>query len=183
MKFYVNRLRDYEYDLKVSEGQIVIGLFKQCKTEGRGNFCGFYASELYLDTELYAFYISEDGVYNPEVRIGTVTVLDTPIKFKEVGIGSHLWTKVVEADTIEGAIVLFRMFEWTDWCYLFDDPDVQQEVSYCPNCNSKPNLSYIADDEDNYQAYFRCAVCGLNKKVEAKGISGVIDSWNSFAKS
>lgn len=123
MKFYINSLCDWENVLnaKHSYGQFIIGLFRQCKTDGRGNFCGYYGTEYYLNGELYAYYVTENTViYKPEARLGDVTVLKEPIRYQEVQIGSHMWTNVIEASSIEEAIDLFKNAKWRRWDYSVD---------------------------------------------------------------
>lgn len=116
-KFYVNEIYDSYLKNKagVAYGHSLIGLFKQCATEGRGSFCGYYGSEFYLDTELYAYYIAEGGIYRPEDRLSELEICVPPIKYREVQIGSHLWTTVIEAETVRDAIELFRDAKWRRW--------------------------------------------------------------------
>lgn len=111
-KFYVNSLESRSIK---HMGQRIIGLFKQCRAEGRGNFCGYYASEYYLNTELYAYYEAELGVYRPEARVSKLTICDPAIKFDEVQIGSDMWTLVIEAETVDEAIELFANAAWRKW--------------------------------------------------------------------
>lgn len=118
MKFYVNEISDYEVyrDLKFDRGQYIIGLFSQCNTEGRGDFCGYYGSEFYLNTKLYAYYMADcKGLYRPEKRLSDVIALEQPIDYREIGIGSHMWTNVIEADSVEEAIKLFTDAKWRRW--------------------------------------------------------------------
>lgn len=116
MKFYVNEVYDQELHKGLKYGRSVIGLFSQSKTDGRGNFCGYYGSEYYINTTLYAYYEADcKGVYAPEKRTSGVVTLAQPIDYQEIQIGSHMWTNVIEAETIEEAIELFGKAEWRRW--------------------------------------------------------------------
>lgn len=122
-KFYVNEVHDQTLRNGVPYGQSIIGLFKQCATEGRGSCCGYYGVELYIDTEMYAYYIADDcrHIYRPEARMSDITIFARPIKYDEVVIGSHMWTTVIEAETVEEAIKLFENAEWRRWHPLLDE--------------------------------------------------------------
>lgn len=130
MKFYVNevvgdhRLRS---TLGLHDRDMIIGLFKQCATDGRGNFCGYYASEYYIDTELYAYYIADcSGIYRPEARVSELTICSPAIKYHEIQIGTHIWTNVIEAETINDAIELFRDGKWRGWTSRCDEWPVKK---------------------------------------------------------
>ena len=121
-KFYVNEVHDRALRNGLPYGQSVIGLFRQCPTEGRGSFCGYYGAEYYLDTELYAYYVADcSGIYKPEARITDITILKQPIIYREVAIGSHMWTTVVEAKSIDEAIKLFKDAKWRRWDCSIDE--------------------------------------------------------------
>lgn len=121
-KFYVNVVCGETITKQPPYGQMIIGLFKQCKSKGVGNFCGYYANEYYINTEMYAYYIADcNGVYKPEARISEVTFLEQPIKYNEIQIGSHMWTKVIEAESIEEAVELFAEAKWRRWGYPEDE--------------------------------------------------------------
>ena len=121
-KFYVNEVHDQTFRNGVPYGQSIIGLFKQCATEGRGSFCGYYGAEFYIDTEMYAYYVAScKGIYRPEARITDVVTLALPKKYSEVAIGSHMWTTVIEAETVEEAIRLFENAEWRRWDHSIDE--------------------------------------------------------------
>lgn len=116
MRFFVNEINDHYLTKGLEYGKHLIGLFRECKTEGRGNFCGYYSSEYYLNTELYAYYIAEYvNIYTPEARIGELIVPTEPIKYDEVQIGSDMWTSVILADNIKDAIKCFINAEWKRW--------------------------------------------------------------------
>ena len=112
MKFYVNvfydkMVRDPEY------GQYAVGLFGKHKFEGRGNCCGWYGAEYYLNTILYAHYLNKDLHYNnPGGRLSEVVVCNPEIRYTEIHIGSCYWEMVIEADTVEEAIEKFKNGEW-----------------------------------------------------------------------
>lgn len=120
-KFYVNQVHGEDLLNGIPYPQMVIGLFDQCETEGRGNFCGYYGSEYYLNTKLYAYYVAEGGLYQPEKRISDVMKPVSPFIYDEVQIGSHMWTYVIEAETVEEAIVKFTNAEWRRWTYPEDE--------------------------------------------------------------
>jgi hypothetical protein len=122
MKFYVNEIHDRSLTGGIPYGQSIIGLFKQCATEGRGSFCGYYGAEFYIDTEMYAYYVADcSGIYKPEARITGVVILEQPTKYREVAIGSHMWTSVIEAESIEEAIRLFEDAKWRRWDCRIDE--------------------------------------------------------------
>ena len=111
MKYYVNEVHDNKY-LKEAGIKLpndwpngYVGLFKGRKWEGRGNFCGWYGAEYYLDTKLLAYYKYEGGIYNPKKRISDVSICD--VELPEASIGSCMWGYVIEADTDEEAVAKF----------------------------------------------------------------------------
>lgn len=110
--YYVNEF----YDGSVSNGHCgdMIGLFGECVYEGRGYFCGWYAAEYYLDTELHAHYFADRdyGFHSPEKRITEVTVHNPSIKYNEVLIGGAYWERYIDAETLEEAIEKFKNGEW-----------------------------------------------------------------------
>lgn len=112
--YYVNAFYGMEAltGLKYEYGNDLIGLFGDRQWDGRGNFCGWYGAEYYLNTELFAYYVAEGANYRPEKRISDVTVCDTPIKCKEIAIGSCYWEYEIEAETVEEAIEKFRNAQW-----------------------------------------------------------------------
>ena len=118
MKFYVNRfygdrLGGEKAGFPNVYPNMYIGLFTQCKTKGEGNCCGYYGAEYYLDTELLAYYVAEGCIYQPEKRISDVS--DCYFYREKILIGSHMWTKVIEAETVEEAIEKFKNAEWRRW--------------------------------------------------------------------
>lgn len=68
MKYRVNELSRSSGKLNLPRvyPDRYIGLFKGGKWDGRGNFCGWYGAEYYLNTELIAYYTAEGGIYMPE---------------------------------------------------------------------------------------------------------------------
>lgn len=120
-KFYVNAVYDKPLTRGIPYGQMVIGLFKQCPTEGRGNFCGYYSSEYYLNTELYAYYVADGRIYKPEARMTELTIPEQPMKYREVQIGSDMWTMVIEAESVDEAIELFKDAKWRRWNCEIDE--------------------------------------------------------------
>lgn len=118
MKFYVNefygdRLGGEQAGFPNIYPNMYIGLFTQCETKGEGSFCGYYGAEYYLDTELIAYYEAEGTIYRPEKRISDVKYCY--FKRKKILIGSHMWTKVIEAETTEEAIEKFKNADWRQW--------------------------------------------------------------------
>lgn len=118
MKFYVNQF----YGDRLGGGPAgfrniypnnYIGLFTQCETRGEGSFCGYYGAEYYLNTELLAYYEAEGLIYRPEKRISQVY----PCYFRrsKILIGSHMWTQVIEANSIEKALKKFENADWRQW--------------------------------------------------------------------
>ena len=117
-KFYVNMFYDESIrkELGLPYKQDLIGLFKQCKTEGRGSFCGYYGAEYYLNTELYAYYVADSkSGYTPEERISDVEICIPTLKYREMLIGSHMWTQVIEAETVSEALEAFKNAKWRSW--------------------------------------------------------------------
>ena len=112
--YYVNAFYHMEAQtgLKSEYGKTPIGLFGDRKWDGRGNFCGWYGVEYYLNTELFACYMSDGVVYRPEQQISDVTIFDPPIKCKEIVIGSGYWEYKIEAETVEEAIEKFKNAQW-----------------------------------------------------------------------
>ena len=107
-KFYVNKFDELNFENVLKRDQCLIGLFKQCETKGEGSFCGYYGSESYLNTELYAWYIADySGRYDPTRALSLVQVCDPPIKYKKVYIGTHMWTNVISAENVAEAIFKF----------------------------------------------------------------------------
>lgn len=112
MIFYVNSIENNSFEVKYPNK--IIGLFGEHGWEGRGNFCGWYGAEYYLNTELYAYYTADcSGLYTPELRISDVVVCDPPIHYDEIAIGSGMWDRRIEADDLEEALGMFANAEWT----------------------------------------------------------------------
>jgi hypothetical protein len=113
--FYVNAIYDWksQFGPKPKYGENLIGLFGEKQWDGRGNFCGWYGVEYYLNTEAFAHYVADcSRLYRPEKRISDVTVCDPPIKCKEIQIGSCYWEYKIEAETVEEAIEKFKNAQW-----------------------------------------------------------------------
>lgn len=113
--FYVNVVyNDNLINRRLPYPQTIIGLFGDHKWNGRGNFCGWYSAEYFLNTDLYAYYVADcPGFLTPEKRLSEVVVCNPPIHYSEVQIGSCYWTREIKAETLEEAI---KIFESTDWC-------------------------------------------------------------------
>ena len=124
MKFYVNQFYGDSLGGKAVGfpniwPDMYIGLFTQCKTKGEGNFCGYYAVEYYLDTELLAYYVAKGGIYQPEKRISEVN--GCYFHRRKMPIGSHMWTYVIEANTEEEAFEKFKNADWRRWMHPEDE--------------------------------------------------------------
>ena len=108
MKFYVNtfnardRLDDTPY------GYYRIGLFDSNEFDGYGSFCGWYAQEVYLNTNLYAWYLAKGNSMHPRYKETEIEVCNPPVHFDEVTIGSCYWERVIEADSLEEALIKFE---------------------------------------------------------------------------
>lgn len=110
--YYVNSFVDEKID-DPGYGTDLIGLFGEHGFEGRGNFCGWYGAEYYLDAELYAHYLSDgSGLYSPEKRISDIVIHNPSIKYDAVMIGSCYWEMKIEAETLEEAIEKFKNADW-----------------------------------------------------------------------
>ena len=168
-KFYVNQVHDEVLSRMCPRNSDVIGLFRQCHTVGRGSFCGYYASEFYLDTEMYAYYFADaTGPYTPETRISEVFVCDPPSKFKEAHIATHMWTRVIEADTVTEAINLFENADWRRWESPFDEPGMIP-ISPCPKCGKKPDVYYQSErGVSGMRCVFECRDCGVRAETFKK---------------
>lgn len=109
-KYFINQI---ELDSVSDWDHRVIGLFTDENWEGRGNFCGWYGSEFYTDTILVAYFVqhvSGNNPFNPKQPYEEFEVVNR--YFKEVCIGSKYWTRVIEADTVEQAIEIFKNQCW-----------------------------------------------------------------------
>lgn len=118
MKYYVNqfygdRLGGEAAGFPNVYPGMYIGLFTACEAKGEGNFCGYYGAEYYLNTELLAYYVAEGGRYQPEKRISEVQ--SCYFRRQKILIGSHMWTLVIEAETLEEALEKFENAEWRRW--------------------------------------------------------------------
>lgn len=110
--YYVNAVSDYKL-CDTDYGTEIIGLFDEHGFKGCGNFCGWYSSEWYLNTKLYAHYLADcSGLYRPEKRISEITIHDPAIEYDAVQIGSCYWETKIEAETLEEAIEKFKNADW-----------------------------------------------------------------------
>jgi hypothetical protein len=125
-KYYVNSFYGGRIGLPRVYPNMYIGLFRECKAKGEGNFCGYYGAEYYLDTELIAYYEAEGGSYQPEKRIGKTHICG--YKFDEFLIGSHMWTQVIEAEDDAEARDKFIRAEWRQWNTFKDEPRTVKDV-------------------------------------------------------
>lgn len=85
-----------------------VGLFSyDSKWEGRGNFCGWYGIEYYIDGTLIAYYeIDKQMIWSPKGHKHLSEVVCNK-KFKEMMISSCYWEVEIEADNDEEAIKKF----------------------------------------------------------------------------
>ena len=112
MTFYVNEFR---LDGVSDYTRRCIGLFDNNKWDGRGNFCGYYGAEYYLDTNLLAYGIQLlDGgrIYDPKQPFDGGFFRNVNKHFDEVMIGSGMWEKKIEAESVEEAITVFKFQIW-----------------------------------------------------------------------
>ena len=108
MKFYVNTFDD---DINFDDtpyGYYRIGLFDSNEFAGYGSFCGWYARETYVNINLYACYVAKSNSMHPRYRQTDIEIFETPIHYDEVTIGSCYWERVIEADSLEEALVKFE---------------------------------------------------------------------------
>ena len=111
MTFYVNCVyfpNDHLYHR-------YIGLFDSNKWAGRGNFCGYYGAEYYLDTNLLAYGIQLNGagtIYDPKRPFDGGFFANVNKHFDEIKIGSEMWERKFDAANIEEAIKIFEKQEW-----------------------------------------------------------------------
>ena len=128
MKFYVNEVHIPEEDripihIDIPEGMDIrdisvryFGLFEGREWEGRGNFCGWNGGEYYKNTTLMAYGIQV-------VKLNTLA-MHGPFNggffgnvnkhYDEIGIGSIYWEKVIEANSVEEAVEIFRDQKWAE---------------------------------------------------------------------
>lgn len=101
--FYINT---YHY-----RGKTRVGLFTQKNHVGRGTFCGWYASEFFTDTVLLASYASEESTYHGFDPYHTNEKRHNQY-FKEIPIGTNMWTCRLNAETNDEAITKFFNGDW-----------------------------------------------------------------------
>ena len=121
MKFYINSIGNKIEglpELPYNNGQYV-GLFSQCQVGEDGNFCGYYSSSSYINTNLHAVAIYENGCYRNAKRLEKVIRFDK--FFQEIPIETHMWTNVIEAESIEDAISKFEISDWREWKCEIDE--------------------------------------------------------------
>lgn len=110
MRFYVNEFHDDSIG-SCKYPDYKVGLFTSDKWKGEGNFCGYYGIEYYCNTVLLAWYIAKgSGPVTFTPRIGDVTRCD--IYKEKMAIGCGMWTKVIEADSVDEAVEKFARSEW-----------------------------------------------------------------------
>lgn len=91
-----------------------IALFDSNEWKGEGNFCGYYATEMYLNTTMLAFFQQEGdrgSIYDPHKKASEVH--RCRIAFEYVTIGSGMWEMTLEAENDEDAIRKFENLEFT----------------------------------------------------------------------
>lgn len=110
MLFYVNKvdipdLSDYTHT--------VVGLFTNNEWSGEGNFCGWYSSEYYHNTELLAYYVQEKSGGSPYNSRDCYTDYRVVFqKHNKIKIGSKFWEESFEAGSPEDAIEKFVDQVW-----------------------------------------------------------------------
>ena len=111
MTFYVNVIypKEHKYETQF------VGLFTNNKWEGRGNFCGWYGAEFYLDTILLAYGLHKGHVCPVDLKApfdGGVWPCPDDNYYDEIHIGSGYWEKKFEADSFEEAREIFAKQAW-----------------------------------------------------------------------
>jgi hypothetical protein len=149
-KYYVNSFYGDRIGLPNVYPNMYIGLFRECKAKGEGNFCGYYGAEYYLDTELIAYYEAEGGRYQPEKRIGKTHICG--YKFDKILIGSHMWTQVIEAKDDAEARDKFIRAEWRQWNTFKDEPRTVKDVIE-DEMNRRQNWTIVVMITDGDKAY------------------------------
>ena len=110
MTFYVNEVNLPESDWN----HRCIGLFDNNEWDGRGNFCGYYGAEYYLNTTLLVYgiqLIEGNRIYNPKAPFDG-GIYESGEHFDEILIGSGMWEKKIEANSVEEAIDIFITRSW-----------------------------------------------------------------------
>lgn len=110
MTFYVNEVTLPESDWT----HRCIGLFDNDEWDGRGSFCGYYGAEYYPNTTLLAYgvqLIEGNKRYNPKDPFDG-GIYKCHKHFDEVLIGSGMWEKKIEANSVEEAIEIFIAQSW-----------------------------------------------------------------------
>ena len=121
MKFYINSIGsnlDGLNNLPYNQKQYV-GLFSQCQVHEDGYFGGYYSSTKYINTTLYAVLIFENGCYKNAKKLSAPIKLDR--FYNEIQTDPHMWTSVIEADTIDDAISQFEKSHLRDWKSEIDE--------------------------------------------------------------
>ena len=125
MKYYVNEIGLEILDIKkltldpLKDDEYYVGLFSKCETAGEGSFSGYFASEYYLNTTLFAYAIyKKNGLYLSE-KVSDFKKCEKTF-FKKIRIGSCFWTRVVKAYNLEKAIEKCNKSKWHDRNSLLD---------------------------------------------------------------
>lgn len=110
MKFYINSTSengDWNHQC--------IGLFTNNTWKGEGNFCGYYGVEFYLDTTLLAYGIQNRSGGQPvdfKAPFDGGFFENVNKHYDKIVIGSSLWEKIIDANSTEEAIEIFRTQAW-----------------------------------------------------------------------
>ena len=127
MKFYVNEIAETIDELTpLPWGEHYVGLFSQCETKVEGSFCGYYSCEKYLNTELLAYCVYKKCMYLGK-KFGTVVKFNK--QFSEIKIATHMFTKVIEANSIEEAIEKFEKCDYRSWTSETDEFEQANNIS------------------------------------------------------
>ena len=127
MKYYINQI----YLPALSNDKCdCIGLFRgEFNCVGKGNFCGYYASEYFTDMFLVAYYTIDSEVarrgWKAKPHIDEVVVMED---FESVQVFGGMCTIVLDAESDGEALDMFFGEEFTTmWDYrgtpLFDLPN------------------------------------------------------------
>lgn len=110
MKFYINKVQH-----KSDWTKQCIGLFTNNEWDAEGNFCGYYGAEYYLNTMLLAYGVQKRSG-------GQIVDFKAPFDggffeninehYDKILIGSSMWEKCIEADSVEEALKIFKSQTW-----------------------------------------------------------------------
>lgn len=92
-------------------GYDIVGLYRDGEWEGRGNFCGWYATEYRVDSVLLAYYVIKAQLANQKGEHEKEVVIEDPKPFT-FSIHSCMSERCFDALNDEEAIFKFFAEEW-----------------------------------------------------------------------